>query len=111
MDTLVYLEQNKVKTKLYKKPTDNKQYLQFKNEHPRHVKKAIPNAQALRYKRIIVDDNIFKEELVKLKSNFLNRSYPEDIVDTAINRASNLNRLEIIKYKTKEVQEWNNIHS
>jgi len=44
-----------------------------------------------------------------LKSNFLNRSYPEDIVDTAINRASNLNRLEIIKYKTKEVQEWKNI--
>ena len=109
LDTLVYVEQNKVKTKLYKKPTDNKQYLHFNSEHPQHVKKAIPYAQALRYRRIIEDDNILKLELEKLKLNFLNRLYPEDIVDTAIDRATKLNRLEIIKYKNKQAQEWKNI--
>ena len=106
LDTLVYIEQNKVKTKLYKKPTDNKQYLHFNSDHPQHVKKAIPYAQALRYRRIIEDDNIFKIELEKLKSNFLNRLYPEDVVDTAIDRASNLNRLDIIQYKNKQVVEF-----
>jgi hypothetical protein len=107
LDTLVYVEHNKVKTKLYKKPTDNKQYLHFNSEHPQHVKKAIPYAQALRYRRIIEDDNIFHFELQKLKSNFINRLFPEHIVDTAILLASNLNRLDTIKYKDKEVREWN----
>ena len=108
LDTLVYVELNKVKTKLYKKPTDNKQYLHFNSEHPQHVKTAIPYAQALRYRRIIEDDNILNLELEKLKSNFLNRLYPEDVIDTAIDRVSHLNRLDIIKYKTKGVQEWKN---
>ena len=109
LDTLVYIEENKVKTKLYKKPTDNKQYLHFNSEHPQHVKTAIPYAQALRYRRIIEDDNILKIELDKLKSNFLNRLYPVDVVDAAINRVCNLNRLDLIQYKTKNIQEWNNI--
>lgn len=109
LDTLVYIEQNKVKTKLYKKPTDNKQYLHFNSEHPQHVKTAIPYAQALRYRRIIEDENILKVELEKLKSNFLNRLYPENVVNTAIDRVCNLNRLDIIKYKTRNVKEWNNI--
>ena len=109
LDTLVYIEQNKVKTKLYKKPTDNKQYLHFNSEHPQHVKTAIPYAQALRYRRIIEDDGIFKIELEKLKSSFLSRLYPEKVVDAAIDRVSNLNRLDIIKYKNKQVEEWTNI--
>jgi hypothetical protein len=109
LDTLVYIDNNKIKTKLYKKPTDNKQYLHFNSEHPAHIKKAIPYAQALRYRRIIEDDEILKLELDKLKSNFISRNYPVNILDTALDRVSNLNRLDIIKYKEKVTNNWNSI--
>jgi len=106
LDTLVYIENNKLKTKLYKKPTDNKQYLHFNSEHPQHVKKAIPYAQALRYRRIIEDDHILLVELQKLKENFIIRQYPEKIVDSAISRVLQLDRSEIIKYRPKTAKSW-----
>lgn len=109
LDTLVYIENNKLKTKLYKKPTDNKQYLHFDSDHPKHVKKSIPYAQALRYRRIIEDNDILKTELTKLKSNFTTRNYPEDLVNAAINKVINLDRNEVIKYKTHESASWNSI--
>jgi hypothetical protein len=109
LDTLVYLEDNKLKTKLYKKPTDNKQYLHFNSEHPQHVKKAIPYAQALRYRRIIEDDEILDTELCKLASSFILRAYPENIVHNAINKARNLNRSELIQYRNKTNNNWNYI--
>lgn len=98
LDTTVYIENNKVKTKLYKKPTDNKQYLHYNSEHPKHVKNAIPYAQALRFRRIIEDDSIFKIELEKLKDSFLDRLYPEKVLNLAIDRVSKLNRLDTIQY-------------
>jgi len=73
LDTLVYIHNNKIKTILYKKPTDNKQYLHFNSEHPSHVEKGIPYAQVLRYRRIIVDDQLFDLELNKLKTSFIAR--------------------------------------
>jgi hypothetical protein len=107
LDTLVYIDNNKIKTKLYKKPTDNKQYLHYDSDHPQHVKNAIPYAQALRYRRIIEDDKILEIELEKLKQNFLDRAYPENVVNSAFNRVLALDRMDVIKYKNKTLQEWN----
>ena len=102
LDTLAYIEDNKIKTKLYKKPTDNKQYLHFNSEHPKHVKEAIPYAQALRYRRIIEDNNIFKTEIDKLKNSFLVRNYPEDVINKAIHRVEALDRSDTIAYRRKK---------
>ena len=107
LDTMVYIENNKVKTKLYKKPTDNKQYLHYNSEHPTHVKNSIPYAQALRYRRIIEDDLILQGELEKLKENFTSRLYPDSIVDSAIDKVLKLNRSEIIRYKPKTASTFN----
>jgi hypothetical protein len=107
LDTVAYIDNNKIKTKLYKKPTDNKQYLHFNSEHPQHVKEAIPYAQALRYRRIIEDDNIFNAEILKLKNSFLTRNYPVEIIDKAITRVNTLKRLDIIAYKTKTAKKFN----
>src|ERR1051325_1102470 len=109
LDTLVYIENNTIRTKLYKKPTDNKQYLHFNSEHPQHVKKAIPYAQALRYRRIIEDDVIFNLELEKLKNNFLMRQYPISVLNNAIDRVSTLDRSDVIEYKIKTATVWNYI--
>jgi hypothetical protein len=106
LDTLVYVDNGKIKTKLYKKPTDNKQYLHFDSEHPQHVKNAIPYAQALRYRRIIEDDDLLDVELNKLQTNFLARSYPKNVVMQAINRAKALDRNSLLVYKTRHARSW-----
>ena len=38
LETLVYIENQTIKIQLYKKATDNKQYLHFNSEHPQHMK-------------------------------------------------------------------------
>jgi len=76
---------------LYKKPTDNKQYLLYSIEHPRHVKKYIPFAQAILIKRIIEDPTTLAIELENLKQNFVSRHYLNNVIDAAITRVNNLN--------------------
>jgi hypothetical protein len=106
LDTLVYLDNNIVKTKLYKKPTDNKQYLLFNSEHPFHVKKSIPYAQAIRYKRIIADNEELHRELNKLKHNFTTRLYPISAINTALEKIEKLDRNHLLTYKNKTTKKF-----
>lgn len=107
LDTLVYIENNTVKTKLYKKPIDKKQYLHYNSEHPNYMKNAIPYAQALRYRRIISEDSMLNNELQNLADTFTARGYPSINVDQQINKVYSLNRLELIEYKEKTNKEIN----
>ena len=102
LDTLVYIERNVIKTSLYTKPTDRKQYLHFQSGHPFHVKKAIPFAQALRLRRIIVDDDILKSSIVNLKQQFKARGYPNWLISQQINRINSIDRKDTLVYKTKQ---------
>ena len=45
---MVRLKNNKLRTDIYSKPTDTRQYLNHKLCHPSHVKRGIPYGQALR---------------------------------------------------------------
>ena len=47
LDVTVYLENGKIKTNLYVKPTDTYQYLHSSSCHPYHCKKGIPYSQTL----------------------------------------------------------------
>jgi len=71
------------------------------------MKKSIPYAQALRYRRIIQDDDILDQELTNLQENFTNRGYPLDTTNEQIIKARNLNRLNTIAYKVKTHSEIN----
>ena len=102
LDTLVYIENNKIKTTLYKKPTNKKQYLSYNSEHPNHMKNSIPYAQILRYRRIIEDDRLLFSELSVLKNNFLYRGYPEYLIDEKIQKIQNLDRGLTIQYRKKD---------
>ena len=52
LDTTVFKVDNKLRTKLYLKPTDRKSYLHFKSEHPNSTKESIAYSQAIRLKKI-----------------------------------------------------------
>ena len=58
LDTsIVITEDNKLKTTIYSKPTDQKAYLHAKSYHPNSTKDAIVFSQALRIKRICSEDS------------------------------------------------------
>jgi hypothetical protein len=105
LDTVVYLENNKLNTTVYTKPTDKKQYLAFNSAHPAHIKTAIPYSQALRFKRIISDDTMLTKELNILKHNFLIRGYPSRLIDSSFDRLHNVERQSLLQYQSKSVKE------
>jgi hypothetical protein len=107
LDTLVYVDNGKIKTKLYRKPSNKKQFLEYNSEHPTHMKNSIPYAQALRYKRIIEDNQILHTELASLKQNFINRGYPTTIIEKQIGKTDVLERRTLIEYKLKTKYAFN----
>lgn len=101
LDTIVYKEDGILKTKLYTKPTDKKQYLHHTSSHPAHTKLAIPFSQALRYRRLITDNSLLTTELSKLKAKFYSRQYPRSSTDTSVDKVLELDRASTLIYKTK----------
>jgi len=101
LDTIVYRNKdtNTLHTKLYIKPTHKNQYLHFSSEHPFHVKKAIPYAQALRYRRIIDKNDVLQTELYNLKLKFKNRGYSNSLLEKEISRVQDVNREDTLRYK------------
>ena len=59
LDVTVYVENDKIKTDLYVKPTDTHQYLHSSSCHPYHCKKRIPYSQTHRLNRISSDSTSF----------------------------------------------------
>ena len=63
LDTVVYkTESNKLSTRTYHKPTDNKQYLHFQSAHPRKQKESVPYGLLIRSKRICSEEQYFEAE-------------------------------------------------
>ncbi|XP_072000817.1 uncharacterized protein [Engystomops pustulosus] len=56
LDLGLSMDENKIKTSLYRKPTATNSVLHYDSFHPRHLKKAIPYGQFLRLKRNCSDD-------------------------------------------------------
>lgn len=52
LDTTIYIYDNKLKTRVYFKPTDTHQLLHTNSFHPKHTFKGIVKSQMIRYKRI-----------------------------------------------------------
>lgn len=102
LDTVTYVDNRIVKTNVYIKPTDRKQYLYFTSSHPRHIFRSIPFSQALRYRRIIVDEERLTHELNDLKMKFVRRGYPTTLLDRSFAKALSVERTTLLKYKTKE---------
>jgi peptide-methionine (R)-S-oxide reductase len=86
LDTFVKIRDNKIITQPHTKPTDTKQYLLPSSCHPSHIIKSIPYSQALRIQRICSDESTLKKELENLKGFFINRMYPPDLVEKAIEK-------------------------
>jgi hypothetical protein len=87
LDIKVLRSDDQVKTDIYSKPTDSKQYLDYRSNHPRHIKNNIPFSLARRICTIVVDNKIRHMRLHELKNNLLTRNFPEGIITEGIKRA------------------------
>ena len=66
------------------KPTDSHRYLNYTSYHPMHVFRSIVYSQALRYRRIINNDQLLLFRLKELSTYFYKCGYPKALVDSII---------------------------
>ena len=102
LDTFVFKEENKLKTKVYHKPTDNKQYLLYTSCHPKQQKDAIPFSLLIRARRICNKMKDFEIEAKRIVNTLRKRKYPENLLEKAVSRSLTLNREELLKPKEKK---------
>ena len=86
LDLNVKLSNGSITTNLHIKPTDRHQYLHFSSAHPDHTKRSIVYSQALRVSRICSFEKDFKRHTREMKSWFLNRGYPEWLINKEIGK-------------------------
>ena len=88
LDTTIYLNSlNKFESDLYIKPTDRTLLLHNISFHPHSCKNAIIYRQALRYRRIITDNNKLQQRLNNLLIALIHRGYKHDHITTSFNKA------------------------
>jgi hypothetical protein len=101
LDTVTYKLNGMLATKIYHKPTDNKQYLHFYSAHPRRQKESVPNGLFLRAKRICTEDHHFEAESGVIMMKLKNRCYPEDLLNTVYNKVKLLKREDLLEPTVK----------
>ena len=93
---------NRIKFKLYVKPTNTFQYLYFNSNHPVHIFKNIPKSLFIRIRRICTNyiDYLFYSR--KLIAQLLKRGYDFKFLIKICLTLGKVNRNELIPYKDKE---------
>ena len=102
LDVSVILENGKLTTDLYSKPTDKHQYLYSTSCHPRHTKTSLPYCLALRLRRICSTDTLFQKRTHEMKHHLLQRGYKKGCTQDAINKASSVTREKALTNKRSQ---------
>ena len=105
LDTTVFKIDNKLRTKVYVKPTDRQSYLHSKSEHPNSTKKSIAYSQALRFNKICYNRSDLHNNCKRLLNTLTKRGYNKKDTTTQINRAISIPRNELLnKIKTSNTE-------
>ena len=101
LDTRIYINKHKqLESDLYIKPTDKTLLLHDHSFHPTTCKDGIIYSQALRYRRIITNDNLLKERLNTLLVILINRGYKQNTIIPLFQKATQESQLNLL-YKPK----------
>ena len=102
LDLKIMIREGKLVTDLYVKPSNSQLYLDYRSNHPTHCKNAIVFSQALRIVERCSSQELAEPHFESLKSRFLDRNYPESIVDSQIEKAKKKSRKQLIFQSRKE---------
>ena len=105
LDVKVILENGKLLSDLYIKPTDKFQYLDFRSCHPHHQKANLPYALALRIRRICSNTADFKDHCDKLSARLRSRGYKMGLIKDGIRKASGIPRAEALRPSHQQQQQ------
>ena len=92
LDTSISIENERVEVDLHRKKTHRNQYLLPSSCHPKSTSAAIPYSLALRIVRICTSQEKRDLRLKDLKELLLARNYPENLIDSSINKAKKIPR-------------------
>ena len=101
LDTMVYIEGNKLMTKMHTKPTYKHTYLHKSSYHPYSLKKSIIYSQALRVKRICTKTGDYNDGIKALFNSFRERGYDEEELHSGFSKAADTNREDLLQYKNR----------
>ena len=96
----------KLESDLYIKPTDRTLLLHQTSFHPQSCKDAIIYSQALRYRRIITDNDLLQKRLNDLLITLVHRGYKKETIQTAFNKALQHTQNDLL-YKSENNQKNN----
>ena len=102
LDILLKIENGKIVTDIYHKPTDTYNYLPFNSAHPRSTKLNIPFNLARRIRMIVTDTITRTERYEELLHILKSKGYPVNITRNAIKKAEGLNREELFNTRRTE---------
>ena len=109
MDLLIKIEDGKLITTVYSKPTDGHLYLHNDSCHPRNTKLAVQHGTALRLRRICSTDEEFGNKSVEYKAYLASRGHNSKAITDAFNKVGNLTRTEA-RTKKKNTQDSTKRH-
>ena len=102
LDVMVKLNNGRISTDLYTKPTNSHNYLPWDSCHPKSTKIGIPKSQALRIKRICSEQADFNKRLYQLGGYLRSCNYPPKYINSAFALVRSISRDSALEYNTPQ---------
>ncbi|KAK3747117.1 hypothetical protein QZH41_006059 [Actinostola sp. cb2023] len=101
LDTRIHItSQQTLESSLYTKPTDNSLLLHHTSHHPLSCKLGTIFSQALRYRRLITQDEELHKQLNRLRLILLSRGYPNHTITSSFQKVSTLTQHQLLAPST-----------
>lgn len=101
LDLDFYIKDNKIHSKLYRKPTACNAVLHASSFHPEHQLRSIPYGEFLRARRNCSETNEFEQCITGMKDRFLKRGYPKASLKIAERKTRTISRPDCLKTRTE----------
>ena len=92
MDLLIKIENGKLTTSVYSKPTDGHLYLHYDSCHPKNTKLAVEQGTALRLRRICSSDEEYKNRSTEYMAYLAARGHKNKDIVGAFDAVANMSR-------------------
>ena len=100
LDLQIFVENRRVETKLFIKPSNLQLYLEYFSNHPEPFKQGVVYGQALRIVEKCSKIGDRYHHLENLKAKLQKRNYPEKLIDEKNSEAKKISRKTISKSVT-----------
>ena len=105
LDTEIYIKNNKLHTKIFRKKRDCQTFLKINSEHPKWLKNSTSYSQTLQIKRICSTKRDLDSHSSELKERLLKQDYNQKLVDKQLEKVDKLARDVVLREKDQEQQD------